>query len=144
MRCPHCGDKIHDPGLDRFCPSCGKEIPHRSPEEKAIVRDRNASGILLLVSLILIMLGFSFVLPDVIIHWIDPEIQTMYWPYSLIVLIVGVLLLVIRHPFAKRSRKHTAVILEQVQAKWSCSYCGGDNVPGSVKCSSCGAPIKNK
>jgi hypothetical protein len=144
MRCPHCGDKIHDPGLDRFCPSCGKEVPHQSPEEKAIIRDRKVSGSLLLVSLILIMLGFSFILPDLIIHWIDPEMQLMYWPYDLIALVIGILLLVLRYPFAKRSRKHTAVLLEMAQAKWTCSYCGGDNVPGSVKCASCGAPIKTR
>jgi hypothetical protein len=142
MICPHCGDKIHDPGLDRFCPSCGKELPHVSPDERAIVRDRNISAGLLVLSITLIVLGVSFMLPDLILRWIIPEMGSWYWPYDLIVLIAGIVLLAVRHPFAKRSRKSTAVLLEVAQARWTCSYCGADNVPGSSKCESCGAPLK--
>ena len=141
MRCPHCGDRIHDPGLDRYCPSCGRELPHESADKRAITRDRNISITLLTISFVLIFLGVSFMLPDIIIHWIDPGMQPMYWPYNLAILIIGVVLLVVRHPFAKRSRKSTAVLLEQVQAKWTCSYCGAESTPGSTKCSSCGAPL---
>lgn len=142
MRCPNCGDTIHDPGLDRYCPSCGKELPHESPDEKAIMRDRKISVGLLVPSITLIILGASFMVPDVILRAIIPEMQSLFWPYDVLVLATGVVLLVVRHPFAKRSRKSTAVLLKQIQALWACSYCGADNTPGSLKCESCGAPLK--
>jgi predicted RNA-binding Zn-ribbon protein involved in translation (DUF1610 family) len=140
--CPHCGNKIHDPGLDRFCPSCGKEIPHETKDEKAILRDRKVSIGLLFICILMITLGLSFILPDVIITWIDPEMDPMYWPYSGIVVAIGVVLLFVRHPFAKRSRNAAAILIEQAQAKYTCSYCGAINVPGSLECRSCGAPFK--
>jgi len=142
MICPHCGDRIRDPGLDRFCPSCGKEIPHQSREESAILRDRKVSIGLLMICILLIVLGLCFVLPDLILRWIDPEIGTLYWPYSGIMVLIGVVLLLVRHPFAKRSRMATAVIIEQAQAKYKCSYCGAVNAPGTLECRSCGAPLK--
>lgn len=80
IRCPNCGDTIHDPGLDCFCPSCGRELPHESPEERTIVRDRSISVTLLIISLIAIILGASFMLPDLIIHAIYPGMQPLYWP----------------------------------------------------------------
>ena len=108
MICPHCGDRIREPGQDRFCPSCGKEIPHKSPDEKAILRDSKVSLTLLFLSIFLIIFGFSFILPDVILHWIDPEFGTMFWPYSAIMLVIGIVLVFVRHPFAKRSRRAAA------------------------------------
>lgn len=144
MRCPYCGDTIHDPGLDRFCPSCGKEIPHESPDELAIKRDRKVSNGLLVLSITLIVLGGSFILPDIIIRAIDPGLGMFYWPYDIIVLAIGIVLLVARHPFAKRSRKFSSILLEQAQAAWTCSYCGAENTPGSRKCESCGAPLERR
>jgi len=79
--------------------------------------------------------------PDIILRWIIPEMHSWYWPYDLVVLVAGIVLLVIRHPFANRSRKFGAILLEKAQMMWTCSYCGGENVPGSVKCESCGAPL---
>lgn len=144
MKCPHCGVSLHDKGLDRFCPSCGKELPHKSPEQSSIMRDRRISIGLLISSIMFVVFGASLMLPDLIIHAIDPGMGPMFWPYNMIILVIGFVFLVIRHPFAKRSRNLGAVLLEQAQARWTCSYCGAENAWGSVKCASCGAPLNKE
>jgi hypothetical protein len=68
----------------------------------------------------------------------------LYWPYQMYMLIIGVLLLVVRHPFARRARVSRAQLLRSVQQQWTCSYCGKENLAGSHECESCGAPLKRE
>jgi predicted RNA-binding Zn-ribbon protein involved in translation (DUF1610 family) len=68
----------------------------------------------------------------------------LYWPYQMYMLIMGVLLLVVRHPFARRARVSRVQSLRSFQQQWTCSYCGKENPAGSRECESCGAPIKRE
>ena len=139
MRCPNCGENVRD-RLAEFCPICGKELPHPTRDERRDARDRAVAGVTLIVGLVLLMIGLSLLLPDIIIHYIGGG--TLYWPFQVYMLVVAVALLVIRHPFARRARRSRAEMLRSVQGKWACSYCGKNNPPGSRECESCGAPIK--
>ncbi len=141
MRCPYCGETIHDPGEDRFCPACGKEIPHQTPDERTVIRDRKISVAMLIPAMTFIILGGSFILPDIILRAIIPEMEPMFWPYDLLILFVGIALMVVRYPFARRSRRLTAVLLQRAEAMAACTYCGAENRPGSIRCESCGAPL---
>lgn len=139
MRCPNCGEYLRD-RLAAFCPICGKELPHPTPEERRGAVDRSVAGITLVSSLVLLTMGFSFLIPDVIIHYIVGG--TMYWPYQMYMLLAGFVLLIVRHPFARRARRSRAQMLRSMQERSRCSYCGKDNLPGSRECESCGAPLK--
>ena len=139
MRCPSCGENVKD-RLAAFCPICGKELPRPTREERRSALDRSVAGVTLVVSLVLLFLGLSLLLPDVIIHYIGGG--TLYWPYQMYMIVVGVALLVVRHPFARRARLSRVQLLRSVQAQWTCSYCGKDNRPGLLECESCGAPLK--
>ncbi len=139
MRCPNCGENVRN-RLAAFCPICGKELPHPTREERTRAIDRSIAGATLIVSLVLLILGPSLLLPDVIMHHFGGG--TLYWPHQMYMIVVGAVLLVARHPFARRARLARVQLLRSVQERWTCSYCGKDNLVGSRECESCGAPLK--
>ncbi len=141
MNCPHCGMKVKDSDTNRYCPSCGGELPVRTPDVRHGITYRRLSGILLLPGIMLLFLGFTLLLPEVIIYYIG-GIGLLYWPVQVYLLVAGAALLIIRIPFARRSRGVAAQLVREAEMRWICSYCGKENVPGSRECESCGAPLK--
>lgn len=143
MNCPYCGAKVHDPELTDYCSSCGKRLPMFTKDEKNGVLYRNIAAVIFPLALILIILGFSLLLPEIIVAYIGAlDGQTLYWPVQFYLLVAGIVLMIVRHPFAKRSAAASLQTLRAIEAQYICSYCGKKNASGTRECESCGAPLK--
>jgi uncharacterized paraquat-inducible protein A len=142
MNCPHCGMKVRDPDLSSYCPACGKELPVRTRDERNDITFQRLSGTFAILSMFLLIMGFSLLLPEIIMYYIMGPGETLYWPIQIYLIVAGIALLVVRHPFAKRRAVAKVQLIRNMDKMWVCSYCGKNNIPGSLECESCGAPLR--
>ena len=142
MNCPYCGMKVRDPDLSKYRSTCGKELPIRTRETRNSMMYQRLSVIFLIMAFVFLMLGLSLLLPEVIIAYIGGlDGHTLYWPFQVYMVVAGLVLLVVRHPLARRRAVAAVQQINEMQNMWVCSYCGKKNLPGTCECESCGAPI---
>jgi len=134
--------KVKDPDLSAYCPSCGKELPVRTKDMRNDIVYRRLSATFLILSIFLLIMGFSFLMPDIMLSWILGPGETLFWPVQAFLIGAGIILLVVRHPFAKRKAAANVQLIKEMQNMWVCSYCGKSNAPGLRECESCGAPLR--
>ena len=129
--CPRCGVEI--PPESRFCKGCGHDLDavHRSFVGRRGVLDTHVISLVLFgVAVLFLFFSLAFLLPG-------PE----FWPASVFLFVVAVLLLVVRYLMIRAHRKQVMISYERATAKVKCRYCGTLNDQKESRCISCGAPI---